>query len=136
MPAERPTRRTFVAGAATLGAAGALGGSRPALAASATLVHHVFFWLKNPDSVADRDALISGLRTLEAIETVRGIHIGVPASTELREVVDNSFSVSEVLWFDDVAGQDAYQVHPVHQAFVENCSHLWRKVVVYDAIAV
>jgi hypothetical protein len=86
--------------------------------------------------VADRDALISGLRTLEAIETVRGIHIGVPASTELREVVDNSFSVSEVLWFDDVAGQDAYQVHPLHQAFVENCSHLWRKVVVYDAIAV
>jgi hypothetical protein len=96
----------------------------------------VFFWLKNPDSVADRDALISGLRTLEAIETVRGIHIGVPASTELREVVDNSFSVSEVLWFDDVAGQDAYQVHPVHQAFVENCSHLWRKVVVSAAIAV
>ncbi|MDQ5980755.1 MAG: hypothetical protein QG602_3733, partial [Verrucomicrobiota bacterium] len=71
-----------------------------------------------------------------AIETVRGLHVGVPASTEKREVVDNSFSASEILYFDDVAGQDAYQVHPRHQKFVADCSHLWSKVIVYDAVAV
>lgn len=131
-----PTRRRFVAGAAALGTAGALSGVQAAAPPGAALVHHVFFWLRNPQSVSDREQLIAGLRTLEGIETVRGIHIGVPASTELREVVDNSFSVSEILWFEDVAGQDAYQVHPVHQAFVAACSHLWSKVVVYDAIAV
>lgn len=100
------------------------------------LVHHVFFWLKNPESRKDREALIAGLRTLAQIQTVRGIHIGVPASTKKRTVVDSSYSVSEILFFDDVAGQEAYQVHPVHKRFVTDCSHLWEKVVVYDAIAV
>lgn len=105
-------------------------------AANPPLVHHVFFWLKRPDSKEDREKLIAGLRTLAKIETVRGIHIGVPASTEKRDVVDNSFSVSEILYFDDVEGQNAYQVHPIHEQFVADCSHLWERVVVYDAIAV
>lgn len=99
------------------------------------VVHHVFFWLKNPQSQADLQQLLAGIRTLEAIETVRGMHVGVPASTEKRAVVDNSYSASELLFFDDVAGQDAYQVHPIHEKFVKDCSHLWEKVVVYDAIA-
>lgn len=100
------------------------------------LTHHVFFWLKNRDSKEDLNKLLEGLRTLAKIETVRGIHIGVPASTEKRDVVDNSYSASELLFFDDVAGQDAYQVHPIHQKFVEQCSHLWEKVIVYDSIDV
>lgn len=99
------------------------------------LVHHVFFWLKNPDSKEDLAKLLAGIRGLAAIETVRGLHVGVPASTEKREVVDNSFSASEILYFDDVAGQDAYQVHPLHAKFVAECSPLWRKVIVYDAIS-
>jgi Stress responsive A/B Barrel Domain len=100
------------------------------------LVHHVFFWLKHPQSKEDLDALLAGIRTLAAIETVRGLHVGVPASTEKREVVDNSYSASELLFFDNVEGQNVYQVHPIHQKFVKDCSHLWSKVVVYDATAV
>jgi len=100
------------------------------------LVHHVFFWLKNPDSVTDRDKLIEGLRTLSKIETVRDIHIGVLASTEERAVVDTSWQVSELILFSDLAGQDTYQTHPVHVDFVNNYSHLWAKVVVYDAMGV
>jgi hypothetical protein len=99
------------------------------------LVHHVFFWLKNPDSKEDLAKLLAGLRTLTAIETVRGAHFGVPASTEKREVVDNSYSASEILFFDDTAGQKAYQDHPVHKEFVADCSHLWQRVVVYDAVS-
>lgn len=98
------------------------------------LAHHVFFWLKNPNSKEDRDKLIEGLKTLEKIETVKSLRIGVPASTEKRDVVDNSFSISELMLFDDVEGQNAYQVHPIHKKFVEDCSHLWEKVIVYDAI--
>ncbi|AOS44367.1 Stress responsive A/B Barrel Domain protein [Lacunisphaera limnophila] len=130
------TRRAFLATAATLGAAAAVSAA-PALGATPPkLVHHVFFWLKNPDSKEDLAQLLAGIRGLAAIETVRGIHVGVPASTEKREVVDNSFSASEILYFDDVAGQNAYQVHPLHQKFVAECSHLWAKVIVYDALAV
>ena len=97
------------------------------------LVHHVFFWLKNPSSIPDRDKLVEGVRTLKEIKTIRQMHIGIPASTEKRDVVDNSWHVSELLFFDDEDGQQVYQDHPIHQAFIKNYSHLWNKVVVYDA---
>ncbi len=100
------------------------------------LTHHVFFWLKNRDSKEDLSKLIEGLKTLQQIPSVRKLHIGIPASTEKREVVDASYSASELMFFDDVAGQDIYQVHPIHKRFVENCSHLWEKVIVYDTIDV
>ncbi len=59
----------------------------------AQLAHHVFFWLKNPDSIADRDALIEGVRALAAIPAIRALHVGVPAGVEPRPVVDSSYSV-------------------------------------------
>lgn len=96
------------------------------------IVHHVFFWLKNPGSTADRDKLIEGVRSLSAIETVRKLHVGVPAETEKRDVVDASYGVSELMFFDNLADQAAYQTHPVHLKFVEQYSHLWEKVIVYD----
>lgn len=98
------------------------------------VIHHVFFWLKNPSSKEDLNKLLQGLQTLKGIETVRQIHIGVPASTEHRSVVDSSFSASELLFFDDLEGQKTYQDHPIHLKFVENCSHLWEKVIVYDSV--
>src|SRR3954469_25795405 len=98
------------------------------------VIHHVFFWLKNPSSKEDLNKLIEGLKTLKQIETVRKIHIGIPASTEHRDVVDASFSASELLFFDDLAGQKTYQDHPVHLKFVADCSHLWEKVIVYDSV--
>ncbi len=100
------------------------------------VVHHVFFWLKNPNSKEDLNRLLAGLKTLEKIETVRKIHIGVPAATEQRSVVDGSYHASELLFFDDLAGQKTYQDHPIHQKFIADCSHLWDKVIVYDAMDV
>ena len=125
---EKQNRRTFVATAVGLGVATAAEALPKTSKNKKMLTHHVFFWLKNPSSKEDLNKLIEGLRTLEKIETVRSIHIGVPASTEKRDVVDNSYSASELLFFDDVAGQDTYQVHPIHKKFVENYSHLWDKV--------
>lgn len=134
------TRRGFLTASAITGAAlatpGAFAASITATHTMPKLLHHVFFWLKNPDSAADLAKLIAGVKSLAAIETVRSIHVGVPASTEKREVVDNSYHVSELLGFDDVAGQDTYQVHPLHQKFIDEHQHLWSKVVVYDALAV
>ena len=131
-------RRTFIATAAATAAATALPITAGAAAVSnyPKLVHHVFFWLKNPNSKEDLEKLLKGLRTLAKIESVRGVHFGVPASTEKRDVVDNSYSASEILFFDDTAGQKIYQDHPIHQQFVADCSHLWERVVVYDAVSV
>ena len=100
------------------------------------LIHHVFFWLKNRDSKEALAKLIAGLRTLEKIETIRRYHIGVPAETEKRDVIDASYSVSELMFFDDAVGQKIYQDHPIHQKFIETCSHLWERVVVYDSVDV
>jgi Stress responsive A/B Barrel Domain len=126
-------------------AAGALAGTgldAPAAAAVDThkptippIVHHVFFWLKNPGSSEDLARLLAGLRTLGGIEAVKAIHIGVPADTTPRGVVDTTYSASEILFFDDVAGQEAYQGHPIHRKFVADCEHLWERVVVYDVKA-
>jgi len=98
------------------------------------LAHQVFFWLKNRDSKEDLNKLIEGLKTLEKIESVRKIHIGIPANTEKRPVLDSSYSASELIFFDDVAGHDVYQVHPIHKKFVEQYSPLWEKVVIYDTM--
>jgi stress responsive alpha/beta barrel protein len=136
------SRRDVIVAATALAAGVAATGSRAAAPLSASkasfppVVHHVFFWLKNPNSKEDLAKLLTGLRTLADIDIVRGMHIGVPADTEKRGVVDGSYSASEILFFDDVAGQDAYQVHPIHKQFVADCEHLWRRVVVYDVKAV
>lgn len=101
---------------------------------SGHIVHHVFFWLNNPDSEADKMQLMEGLESLRAIDEVKELWIGTPASTLEREVVDNSFDVSELMIFESTEAQDAYQVHPIHDAFVENYSHLWERVIVYDMV--
>ena len=129
------TRRAFIATTTLL----TLSASKLANAMTTEkkqLVHHVFFWLKNPSSQADRDKLIQGLKTLAKIETVKSLHIGVPASTEKRDVVDSSYSVSELMFFDSLDGQSTYQDHPIHKEFVKNHSMLWQKVVVYDSMGV
>jgi len=124
--------------AVALGGATMAASAAPAMASpeAARIVHHVFFWLNNPGSAADRDQLIAGLRTLAKIPVIRSLEIGVPASTEQRDVVDSSFDVSELMAFDSVADQKIYQDHAIHQDFVAKYAHLWRKVIVYDMITV
>ncbi len=130
------TRRNFIASSVALAAGTAVSIAAPTLKSKTPLVHHVFFWLKNPGSIADRDRLVEGLKTLRKIESIKELRIGIPASTEKRDVVDNSWGVSELMFFEDLAGQAIYQDHPIHQKFIKDCSHLWDKVIVYDAMDV
>lgn len=97
-------------------------------------VHNVFFWLKEKDNAEARAALLAGIKTLEAIESIKSVYIGTPASTR-RPVIDATYDFAEILVFDDEAGHDVYQVHPLHQKFVDDCKHLWEKVVIYDVEA-
>lgn len=94
------------------------------------IAHQVYFWLNKPE---DREKLISGIKTLGKIKTVRQIHVGIVAATEKRSVIDTSWGVSLLLLFDDLAGQATYQTDPVHLDFVKNYSSLWSKVVIYDS---
>jgi hypothetical protein len=103
------------------------------MAQTEQFIHHVYFWLHNPESEADKKALIEGLQKLSHASTIKSFHIGVPAATR-REVIDSSYSVSWLLYFDNAADQDFYQTDPVHLKFVDECKHLWKKVVVYDTV--
>jgi hypothetical protein len=135
---KKSNRRTFIgAGAAAAGAVLSSGpalGMIPAASQRPPIVHHVFFWLKNPSSTDDRDQLVTGLKTLAGIPLIRELYVGTLANTEKRDVVDASWQVSELMFFTDLASQATYQQHPLHLDFVKNYSHLWEKVVVYDTM--
>jgi hypothetical protein len=96
-------------------------------------VHHVYFWLKNPQSKEDKNKLIAGLKKLAAVKTIKSFHIGQPAGTS-REVIDSSYSISWLVVFKNAADQDSYQSDPIHLKFVEECAQLWSKVIVYDSV--
>ncbi len=139
-------RRKFIGTAAALGVATAGAAVlSPALYANTappasgnakrpSLIHHAIFWLKNPQSTADRDKLVEGVKTLAHVKTIKELHVGILAATEKRDVVDTSWQVSEIMFFDNIADQAAYQNDPIHLDFVKNYSHLWEKVIVYDAM--
>jgi hypothetical protein len=98
-------------------------------------VHHVYFWLKNPDSADDKKKLIEGLQKLSKVKTIKSFHIGQPATTN-RDVIDRSYAVSWLVLFDNGADQESYQTDPIHLKFVEECSSVWNKVIVYDSVDV
>jgi hypothetical protein len=129
------TRRKFIATTASLTVGTVAASAMPLITAENKypIIHHVFFWLKNPASKEDRDQLIVGVKTLSKIETVRALRVGVVANTEKRDVVDDTWAVSELMFFSDLAGQSTYQTHPIHLEFIKNYSHLWEKVIVYNA---
>jgi hypothetical protein len=96
------------------------------------LVHTVFFWLKNPDREADRQALHDGLGLLKTVPEIKIAYIGAPAATR-RPVIDSSYDWSITFVFETASDQDVYQVHPIHLQFIATCAHLWERVQVYDA---
>ena len=96
--------------------------------------HHVYFWLNDPDSPADREAFEEGIAGLLLIPEIKAYHLGVPAETGYRDVVDGTYTYSYLVFFDDAEGHDIYQDHPIHRKFVDEYHHLWSKVVVYDSV--
>ncbi|HEY8398538.1 MAG TPA: Dabb family protein [Flavihumibacter sp.] len=131
------SRRDFISNTGKATIMGGLGlAAAPAADAGKlekSFIHHVFFWLKNPSSEEDKKQLIEGLRKLTKAKTISSWHIGVPADTH-RDVIERSYQVSWMLLFKSDADQAAYQIDPVHLKFVEECSHLWEKVIVYDSV--
>ena len=96
------------------------------------MAHTVYFWLKDGLTDADRKSFEAGMKSLAGAPTVRRVFTGAPAATPSRGVVDNSFDYNLVLWFDDVAGHDAYQVSETHLKFVADHEAKFDVVKVFD----
>jgi hypothetical protein len=97
------------------------------------IIHSVYFWLKRGVTPARRSRFPAAVRKLSAIPSVSKIHVGPPAKLAVRNVTDRSFAVALTILFKDAAAHDAYQVHPIHEAFVEKNKSLWARVLVFDS---
>ena len=95
-------------------------------------VHHVFFWMKEGITPEDFKTFENGVTTLPKIELVKSGDVGKPAGTN-RPIIERSYSYSLLLVFENKTAHDEYQIHPVHLKFIENCSMLWNRVLIYDS---
>jgi Stress responsive A/B Barrel Domain len=97
------------------------------------MVHTVLFWLKPELTAAQRAEFVRGVESLRGVKTVKALYVGAPAATPDRPVIDKSYSYCLTTIFDNIAAHDAYQVDPIHLAFVENHKTKWTRVQIYDA---
>lgn len=98
--------------------------------------HVVYFYLNNPDNPGDRADFENSLKKfLDNSLYAKTKFIGIPAETP-RDVVDNSYTYSLILSFPSKEIQDKYQQEPSHLVFIEESSHLWKKVQVYDSVGI
>jgi len=98
------------------------------------LIHTVYFWLNDEVDEAGAANFEQGVRSLEGIPSVKRMFVGPAASTPSRGVTDNSFDYALIVWFDDVAGHDVYQDHPIHLKFVDEQEAKFKRVQVYDNV--
>ena len=97
-------------------------------------IHCVYFWLRADLTSAEHAAFSAGAQSLCTIEGVAHGYTGIPASTD-RPVIERGYSRALVLVFADEGAHDAYQVHPVHDRFREECGSFWSAVRIYDSIS-
>ena len=132
-------RRNFLKQAVALGAVGmtpAVAGcqtDKKSIDMSGMFMHHVFFWLKEADDEKIKSDFRDALHKLASIETIRYKHIGTPAPTN-REIIDNTYTFSLLVIFDDEKGHDIYQQHPIHDEFREKYADWWSRVQIYDTV--
>ena len=95
--------------------------------------HTVYFWFKNPDSQEDRKTFETSLQKfLDESAYAKTGFIGRPPKAS-RDVVDGSFTYSLIVTFESAEAQQKYQDETPHKVFIEESSHLWSKVIVYDS---
>jgi hypothetical protein len=97
------------------------------------LIHSVYFWLKPELTAEQRADFRRGVETLAGIPSIEKAYIGAPAGVPDRPIIDKSFSVGLTVICRDVAAHNAYQVDPIHLAFIERFRTFWTRVQIYDA---
>ena len=98
------------------------------------LVHTVLFWLNNPDNKEETKAFEKGvIDLLNQCTFITSSHIGKPANTTKRPIIDDSYTYCVVITFENKEAHDKYQVDPLHKKFITENEGLWKKVLIYDS---
>jgi hypothetical protein len=97
-------------------------------------VHSVYFYLNEAAEQEQVQKLIDDCKNLlGSIKTVRNLWVGTSAGVP-REVVDNSYGVSLIVFFDDEDGHDYYRQSEEHMKFIERNNKAWKWLRVYDML--
>ncbi len=97
------------------------------------MFHHVvFFYLKKNLTAAQRAEFEAKLRGLLRIKTIASGYVGKPSTHAVRPIIDTTYDFAEFFVFKSHADHDAYQIDPIHQAFIADCKAYWDSVKIYD----
>lgn len=97
------------------------------------LFHNVYFWLKPDLTPAQRAEFRRGVESLAGIKRVTKVDVGVPAATGERSVIERSYDVALIVQCRDLEAHAAYQIDPLHLAFVATFKTYWTRVQIYDS---
>jgi hypothetical protein len=98
------------------------------------LVHSVYFFLKPELSAEQRAEFRAGVESLKACRDAAQVFVGTPAPVPERPVLEKGYAVGLTVLFKDMAAHDAYQIDPIHKAFLEKFRGCWSRVQVYDTL--
>lgn len=104
------------------------------LLATGTILHSVYFWLKEGISPEEAQSFLHFFEELREVPGVQTLQYGTPAPTHPRPVVDNSFHYSLLVTFQTVEDANTYETHPIHLDAIERYSKYWTKVEVKDIV--
>lgn len=96
-------------------------------------IHTVLFHLKDNLSSEQIKAFELGLESLKDIKANTACYIGTAAETKDRPIVRSDYDYNLTLLFEDIEAHNAYQVDPLHKAFVAEFSKLWERLEIIDA---
>lgn len=99
-----------------------------------TIVHSVYFWLKENITQTEEQDFLNFFKELSKIPGIKELHYATPAPTTERDVVDNSFSYHLMVTFDTMDDINIYENHPDHLVASDIYSKYWDKVLVMDSI--
>ncbi len=96
-------------------------------------MHIVFFTLAESNDVNRAKLVAACKKYLSNHEGVVYFGVGVREPQNDRPVNDRDYDAVLHLVFETAKDQDAYQTHPQHLKFVDECKGLWKQVRVFDS---
>ena len=99
---------------------------------AAEINHVVICWYEESVDSQTVENAMQAIADFKQIPGILSVKVGRPVPSD-RDIVDDTFSLGVYILAKDQASLDAYLIHPIHKAFVENfVKGKAQRVTVYD----